>query len=147
MSAHRVYQINRMNPIVALLGLAMIIVVLFWIAKGVLRLLSLAAPLLFIATLIINYRVVLGYGKWLLDLLKRNVLFGLLAVVFSVIGFPLVTLFLFVRALSSKDKSDRLDLKKGEYIRYEEVNEDFLDISELQERNKKIDNDYNDILK
>ena len=88
----------------------------------------------------------MGYGKWLLDLLKINPLFGLLAAIFTVIGFPLVAFFLLIRAISTKDTSNRRDLRKGEYIRYEEVNEDFLDISELQEHKKKIDNDYNDVL-
>ena len=36
---------------------------------------------------------------------------------------------------------------KGEYIAYEEVDEDFLDLSDVTEQRKKLDNDYNDVLK
>ena len=46
----------------AILGL----IALFWLAKGVFFILNIIAPFLLIITLILNYKVVLGYGTWLL---------------------------------------------------------------------------------
>ena len=145
MTTQRSYQINKLNPIVLLIGVVLIIGVLFWVAKSILKLLAIAAPVILLAAVIINYRVVLGYGKWLLEAFKRNPLFGALAALFTFIGFPLVSVFLLIRAVTSKGLQNSFSQKKGEFIKYEEVQEDFLDISELKEHKKKIDNDYNDV--
>ncbi len=147
MSAHKTYRFNKVNPFIFLIGLVLIMFALLWVAKGIFQILSLAAPVLFIAALLIDYKVVARYGKWLMTTFKHNPIFGILAGVLSFIGFPVVALILLIRALSSRGLTNTANLKKGEYIEYEEVNEDFLDISEITEHNKKMDNDYNDVLK
>lgn len=147
MSSRKIYEVTKLNPFVFLLILVLFIMSLFWLTKGLLKILSFIAPVLLIGALIVNYRVVLGYGKWISDSLKRNPLFGILAIIFTIIGFPIVSAFLFVRALLSKGVGTSSVRKRGEYIKYEKVDEDFLDLSELKEHKKKIDNDYNDIVK
>lgn len=144
MSTNRSYQFSKVNPLVLLVGFVAVIIVLFWLAKKILGIISMIAPFLLIASLIINHKVVLGYGKWIVQSFKRNWIFGLVAAVFTVIGFPLVAVFLLIRALASKGivNSDKV---KGEYVSYEEVNEDFLDLTELTEKTKKTDNDYKDV--
>lgn len=145
MTTQKSYQINKLNPIVLLVGFVLVIATLFWVAKSILKLLAMAAPVIFIAALVINYKVVLGYGKWLLEAFKRNPLFGAIATLFTIIGFPLVSLFLLIRAITSKGLQNSFNTKKGEFIKYEEVKEDFLDISDIEHQKKKLDNDYNDI--
>ena len=147
MSSRKIYEFSKMNPFVLLLIFVSIIMIIFWIAKGLLKILSFVAPFLLIAAIIVNHRVVLGYGKWIVGSVKRNPLFGIIAIVFTVIGFPIVAAFLLIRALSSKGVDPTFEFRKGEYIQYEEVNDDFLDLSELKEHKKKLDNDYNDVIK
>ena len=147
MSSHRTYRFGNTNPFVILAFFAVAIFALFWIAKSILRLLTFIAPFLLIGALVLNHRVVIGYGKWLLGALKRNPLLGVVAIFFTFIGFPLVAGFLFMRALSTrKETGGVFDQKKGEYIKYEEVSDDFLDLTDLEERKKKLDDEYNDVV-
>lgn len=147
MSSRKIFEFSRTNPFVLLLVFVSIILIIFWIAKGLLQILSIVAPFLLIAALIVNYRVVLGYGKWIVGSVKRNPIFGILAIIFTIIGFPIVAAFLLIRALSTKGEDQDYEFRKGEYIGYEEVNDDFLDLSDLKEHKKKLDNDYNDVIK
>ena len=147
MSSNRIYTFEKTNPFVLIVIFAVVILGLFMIARGILKLLTFVAPVLLIAAVLINYRVVMGYVKWLVGTLRRNPLFGILAIIFSIIGFPIVSAFLLLKALSSKGVGKNYPRRKGEYIKYEEVNDDFLDLSELKEHKKKMDNDYNDVIK
>ncbi len=149
MSIERMIKITKVNPLVLLLGIALFFIALYWIAKGLFTVLSYLTPIFLIGALVLNYRVVLGYGKWLWASLMRNPLFGIVAVVLSVLGISFVSLFLFVRALSSRSGEGKYKSTKmqGDYIKYEEVEEDFLDLSELQEAKKSLDDDYNDVFK
>ncbi len=75
-------------------GIATIVagfIALFFVAKGVFWILSWIAPILFIAALIINYRVPMFYGKMLMDLLKSNLLAGVIVVGLSAVFFPIVS--------------------------------------------------------
>ncbi len=149
MSIERMIKVSRVNPLFLLLGVAVFFVALFWLAKGVFTLLSWVFPAFLIGALIINYRVVLGYVKWLFSSLKRNPVFGIIAIVLSVVGIPFVSVFLFMRALASRgmDQAAASPTKIGNYIPYEEVEEDFLDLSEIEAHKKSIDNEYNDVFK
>ena len=148
MSSHRTYRFGNTNPFVILVFFVVAIFALFWIAKSILKLLTYIAPFLLIGALVINHRVVIGYGKWLIGALKRNPVFGAVAILFTIIGFPLVAGFLFMRALSTRnDRSGGFGPKRGEYIKYEEVDDDFLDLTDLEERKKKMDDEFNDVVK
>lgn len=147
MSSNKIYKFSTINPIVGLIGFAIVVIGLFWVTKVIFKILLALAPFLLIAALFINYRVVLGYIKWLMGSVKRNPVFGIFAILFTIVGFPLVTGFLFFRALATRGVSSTMNPAKGEFIKYENVKEDFLDLSELNEHKKKMDNDYNDIVK
>ena len=147
MTTDKMYRMNKINPLMAILSLALILVILFWIAKSIFKLLSFVAPVVFIAALVINYRVVVSYGKWIGDTFSSNPIFGIAAVLFTIIGFPLVSMYLLLKAISSRGMMEQKPRVKGEYIAYEEVDEDFLDLSDVTEQRKKLDNDYNDVLK
>ena len=149
MSIERMIKVSRVNPLFLLLGVAVFFVALFWLAKGVFTLLSWIFPAFLIGALIINYRVVWGYVKWLFSSLKRNPVFGIIAIVLSVLGIPFVSVFLFMRALATRgmEQDTTSVVKTGDYIPYEEVEEDFLDLSEIEAQNKSIDNEYTDVFK
>ena len=101
MSIERMIKVSRVNPLFLLLGVAVFFVALFYIAKGIFTLLSWAFPVFLVGALILDYKVVLGYVKWLFSSLRRNPVFGIVAIVLSVIGIPFVSVFLFLRALAS----------------------------------------------
>ncbi|MEL6389249.1 MAG: hypothetical protein AAFQ02_03750 [Bacteroidota bacterium] len=137
---------KKVNPFMLLAVFVLVIVLFYFIAKGILKLLSLIAPVLFIGALLINYRVVIGYGKWIIQTYKRNVWFGLAATLFTIFGAPLVAAFLLVRALASKGFA----LPGGDsqaFTPYEEVDEtNFLDLEDVNAQRRKIEDDYRDIL-
>lgn len=84
---------------------------LFWVARGIFTILSYAAPVLIIAALIINYRVVTGYGQWLWKTLNRNPLMGIIYTALSFFGFPIVAAYLLFKAITV----NRLEKMKEEY--------------------------------
>lgn len=105
--------------------LVIVLIGLFFIARGIFWLLSVLAPILLIAAVIIDHKVVLNYVQWLVGMLKRNILVGLAAVVLSVIGYPIVFAFLLGRAIMNKrikdfDKQERA-YREGELVDFEEL--------------------------
>jgi len=142
MSNKKQFKFGGVNPLVLLIGIVIVIGLLFWVAKQVLSILSWAAPFVLIAALVINYRVVLGYGRWLIDTLKSNPIFGIIAIIFTCIGFPLVSIFLLFRALASKGIGSE---KKESFSEYEEVEDDFLDLSEIKQYEKRVQAGFADL--
>jgi hypothetical protein len=119
------FQFRSNNTWGGLIVLVILLVVLFFIARGIFKLLSFVAPILLIAAAIIDHTVIVGYVHWLVKLLKRNVLIGLGAIVLSIVGFPVVSAFLLGRALmnrkvKSMERRSRVE-RDGELIDYEEL--------------------------
>ena len=115
----------RTNGIFGFIFLVLVLVAIFFIAKGIFKLLALAAPVLIIGALIINYRTILNYFKFILSLLRRNPLGGIIAILLSIIGFPVLAFVLFGKAILDR-KVRRLQREhraqeEGEYVPYEEV--------------------------
>lgn len=134
--------------------LTLFFVALYFIAKGLFTVLSFVAPVLLILTLILDYTVVIDYGKFILNLLKNNLIVGILAVFLTVLGFPIVSGFLFFRAIvRHKLKSAmKKQEKKNAFVEYEvleeEVNdEDFLELPKVEKTPKPKDSDYDDLFK
>ena len=63
--SRRKIDVNPFNSISSILILVLLFVGLFFVAKSIFTILSWVAPIMLIATLIIDHKVVLGYGKWL----------------------------------------------------------------------------------
>jgi len=144
MTIDKIYKLSKVNPLLLLLGVGVIFISLLWIAKGLFTLFNYISPFLLIAAVFLNYRVVLGYGKWLLTSIRRNPVFGIAALVLTILGHPFVTAFLFFRSLSSRGLASSKSI--GEYVNYETVEEDdFLDLSDVKEKGKKMNQDYNDV--
>ncbi|MEO1517310.1 MAG: hypothetical protein AAFV95_19950 [Bacteroidota bacterium] len=127
MNQHKKIDVNPFNSISSILVLVMVLVVLYFIARSIFTILSYLAPVLLIIALILNYRVVVNYGKWLFNLLKKNILMGLGAVALTVIGFPVIAGFLAVKAYLYR-KVDQMQAqaeqkREGEFVDYEEVDD------------------------
>ena len=119
---------NSSNAIVGVLFLIASMFVLFWLAKSIFAILAWLAPALLIAALIIDYQSVLNYGKWLLNQLRFNTLSGILYTLLTIVGFPVVSLFLFGKSLLRKKikalEKNYTQQREGVYTEYEIVDED-----------------------
>jgi hypothetical protein len=138
-------------PIMFMVGLLLFS---FYAIKGLLTILSFVAPVLLILTFFIDREVITSYVKWVGRLLKENTIVGILAVVLSVVGFHVVSGFLFARALLRRQfrkVADRMEEERdGKLVDYEEVveEENFLDLPEPQaapRRSTTKRNDYEDL--
>jgi len=115
----------RLNGIIGFIFMVMIFVGLFFVAKGVFTVLTWIAPVLIGLALLINYRTILNYLKFMLSLLQRNPLGGIIGILLSFFGFPILAGVLFgksildrkVRKLNEAYQAE----KEGEYVEYEEV--------------------------
>ena len=99
--------------------------VLFKLLGFVFKLIWWAAPVLFIASLVIDHKVFLGYLKTVGDLFRRNWIFGLALGIASLVLFPLLSVYLLGMALfkkKMKEKRAELDERvNGKWTEYEEV--------------------------
>lgn len=68
-------------------------------ASIVVRLLYLLGPLLLIAVAILDHRVLLDYLRWIGQTLRRRFIQGILVGILSLIGYPIVSAFLLMRAI------------------------------------------------
>ena len=105
--------------------------------------LQLLAPVLLIATAIINWKVIPWYLKTVFHWLKHKTALGVVAVVFTVLGFPLVVAGLFAKALLERQAkrmtgtdTDR-PANKTEFLEYEELEEDSLEIPQVLRTRRK----------
>lgn len=113
------------NIIPALLIGIVVLFVLFKLAGIVFNLLYYVSPIILLITLFIDHKVVVGYGKWILDVMGRNVLMGVGLSLLTLVGFPIVSLFLFGKAMLKKKVKEMTqqfeDQTQGEFVEYEEV--------------------------
>lgn len=104
---------------------------LFYLTKIVFTILWYASPVLFIASLIIDHKVFLGYTKWIGGHLKRNPIVGIGAIVLSALLFPLTALFLLGKALFRKKvkeaQQEYENRTQGELIDFEVVDDHLMD--------------------
>jgi len=115
----------KFNGIIGFIFLAIMFVALFFLAKGLFTVLSWISPVLIVGALIINYRTIINYFRFVLSLLQRNPLTGIIAIILSVIGFPILSGVLFGKAILDR-KLKRLvqahqKREQGELVDYEEV--------------------------
>ena len=148
---------NPFGFFVPLLILAIFFAALFFLAKGIFWLFSYIAPVFLIATLILDYKVVVGFFQFLWKLLKEKTVFGIAAVILTFFGYPFVSAYLFFKALSSrtiKNVHKKMEQEQNTYAEYEEVvDEDttFLELPPLQtqkrDSNRPASNEYEDMFK
>lgn len=131
---HRI-NINPLSLILGFVFIGLFIMAAFYIAQGIFTLLMWLAPVLLVATLIIDYKVVLNYGKWIIAKFSRSPLSGVTWSLITVFGFPIVIAFLLFKAITQKklaEQNAQWEQNNGEYIEYVEVQEkrekDFIQI-------------------
>lgn len=131
---------------VGILVMAAVFLGLFFLAKGLFYILSWIAPVLLIATAILRYQVFIDYGKSLYKLLRNQPIFGVIAIILSVVGLPFVSLALFGKALLDrkliKFKRDRENSIHGELVNYEEM-----DLPQPERRRSTEQNDDDHLVK
>jgi thiol:disulfide interchange protein len=107
---------------------------LFFMMKGIFTVLAWAAPFLLVGAVLINYRTIINFGKWLYHLIVKNPIMGVVAVVLCVFGFPVVAGFLFGKSLF--DRKVRLLIEaqnpQEEFTEYEELSNERLELKELE---------------
>ena len=125
------------NGIVGILFFVLIAFLFVTITGGLIRLLYSWVPLvLFGGALLVNYKTVLRYVKFLVDRFKSNPGSGIIAVLLTVVFYPFVAGFLLAKAFL-----DRKIAKLGpggkpqdEFVEYEDLTEDTgLDLKPLSE--------------
>ena len=147
MTSNRRIDVNPGNSLGGIILLVLLFVGLYFIAKGIFSLLSWLAPVFLIATAFINYKVILNYGLWVINLLKKNTLMGVGMVLLTIFGYPVIAGFLFAKALLNR-KVDQItqkqeEQKHGELIDYEEIEDEPTQTLELpQMEPRKQRNDY-----
>ncbi|MBK6930048.1 MAG: hypothetical protein IPH12_03995 [Saprospirales bacterium] len=106
----------------------LLLVALYYILKGLFVVLWWAAPALVVLALVINWRAVADTGRDFLSLLQRNPLGGLLLGAVAVIGFPVLALYLFLRALGynkmqqfSRTVREQQTPAEEEFVEFEEL--------------------------
>lgn len=144
---------NNNSPFSGILGIlvgVLFILGLFYFLKFLFNLLWILLPVLLIVTAVIDYKVFISYGKWIIRLFQRNWIAGLIAGFLSVAGAPVVTLFLLGKALFQKKikeaRAAQEEQTQGEYVEFEEVDSETLDLPQLepkkQTRQTSTDDDY-----
>ncbi len=115
----------RLDGITGILILIGFLVAMYFIVKYTLIALTVVAPLMLIATLIIDRSVIFNYIKWIGSTLKSNPLLGIGAILFTIFGYTLVFPFLFGKAiLKKKFKQARQQYEnqtQGELVDFEEI--------------------------
>lgn len=145
---------NPFSSIFGIIFVLLFLVGLYFIARFIFNILYYLSPILLIATLIVDYKVVLGYAQWLIGLVKQNPLMGIGAIVLSALGFPVLTAFLLGKALFKKRiKQAQAEVRRtreGEFVEYEELEEEVQDEpielpeAKPQPRQKRDPNQYDD---
>ena len=90
---------NPFGSIISLLIIIGVLVLLIFMVTGFIKLLYLVAPVLLIATLLINYRIVADYVIGVFETFQTDIPYGIVKVLFSVLCYPFVIGGLFAKAM------------------------------------------------
>lgn len=140
------------NPIAGIIGLVVmifIVFILFQVVKSVISIMYFLGPILLIIALVLNYRVVLNYIKWLAQMIKTDTVRGLIYSALSVVGYPFVSAWLFFKAFLQyrfkRGVKTQEKAKEKEFVQYEEVEDDFLELPDLDAPKQAEGNQYDEL--
>lgn len=140
------------GSIVALLMLVGFLMVVWFFVNSLFAILSWVAPVLLLITFFLKRQVITNYISFIANTFKQNVGMGLLYSIGTFFLFPLVTGYLFVKALIAYQLEKKFGPAEEKFSQYEEVeededDEDFLDLPELEKSQGGKDfNEYEDLL-
>ena len=116
------------NIIPALIFGVIFLVALFFVARFVFNILSYLSIVFLIITLIMDYKIVVNYVKWIFSMMGKNPLFGVGLVLLTIFGHPVVSLFLFGKAMVKKKVKEmtqqfegQTERDQGEFTEYEDL--------------------------
>lgn len=146
--AQRHRQTQGRSPLGGIIGIGLVLIIAYVMFKMIFGAVSLvwsvlafAAPILFIASMFLNFDVIRDYVKMITATFRKDTGRGLLYSAGSIFGYPLLSLFLFYKAYTTrkvrKQSEQKVKNKKeGEdYVKFEEVDDedDFLELPEIEE--------------
>ena len=118
----------------AVIGLV-VLYVIFNVFAFLFKIIWWAAPIIFIASLVIDHKVFVGFIGTITKLFKRNWVFGLVAGILSIALFPLLAVYFLGMALFKKklkEKQVEIDeARNGKWTDYEDVTPPEPDVMEI----------------
>ncbi len=139
MSSSRV-NMNPFNSITSVIGVVLFFVVAYYVLKGAFFILGLITPALLIGAAILDFKVYPDYAKWIWKTLQNNPIMGILAVIGSVVALPVLSGFLFIKALFRRRlKKMGVNMDQGfpGQASNEPKEEDFVDFEIVEEEMNK----------
>ncbi|MBK7342282.1 MAG: hypothetical protein IPJ06_03665 [Saprospiraceae bacterium] len=144
---------QRLNPFSSIAGIlimALVLVGLFFVAKGIFWLLAKAAVFLLAGALIIHYKTVLDFGKWLWNTIITNPLQGIFLTALGVLLYPILFAYLFLRALVNRKVSKLQNAvrqeREGEWVDFEELETTFKQRKQRAEKTElEVSDRYSDL--
>ena len=156
--ARRIYYNSRKSgpfeSIISMVLMVLFFYLLFSFAAFVFEILWYVAPIFVVATLIIDHTIITNYVNWIFQKLKTNPVFGLGIIALTVFGFPVVSGYLLGKALlkkrivkMTKQFEQKAGGSDGEFIDYEEIDSEPLELPDLPPRSKQRmeNNKYDDL--
>ena len=125
------FQFKSYNKSNSWLGLILVFVVVFLIyiiIQSIYKLFLILAPVFLLLAAILDYRVLMKFGIVIYELLRYRTVLGILAVIFTVIGFPFVSAALFFNAFmnfktkrKSRETTKRINHKEQRNLRFHTI--------------------------
>lgn len=158
MTTQRSYQFggNNNSPFQGMVGIVigiLFFVGMFYFVKILFNILWFLLPVIIIATAIIDHKVILNYATWVGRLFQRNLIAGIAAAILTIIGAPVVGVFLLGRALLRKKikdvQTDAEQRRQGEFVEFEELESETMELPPLDTptAQQPKDSGYDDIFK
>jgi hypothetical protein len=136
---YRTQSSSPFGGIISIIFFLLFFVALFYVAKFVFLILWYVSPVIFIAALLLDFKGVTNYGKWLINLGKRNLVAGVGATLLSLVAFPLVALFLLGKALFKKKVKEMQGQFEPADGSRTPVEEDFIEYEEVVDDEPKLE--------
>ena len=132
---------TSLSPWVSVLILLALLTAFFFVAQYVYKFLFIISPIVIIATMILDYRVFVNYGRLLMAFLKQNVVVGASMIVLSAFLFPVIAAFLLGKAIIKRKigkMQEQIYRDENTFTNYEEVDDPVINVSK-NENAKKYD--------
>lgn len=128
---------TRSNNSVGCLIMGVVVVVLgFFLLRGLYTILMWVAPVLLVLALVIRWQVFPATFRNWLKTMKTNPLSGIIQVAFAVLAFPLFALYMFLLAAGGRKMEQLQDQFRTRNTTAPE--EEFADFEEIESRPKRI---------
>ncbi len=136
---------GTMGTVIGIATLALLAVIIYFVLKGFIWFIFAFAWAFLIIAALLDYKVIINFGKRLIALFKSNALYGIGATALSVLLYPFLFFILMLRAIGSKfvkrigfDLNDPLGASQEEtqYTDYEEIMDEELELKEIEFRKR-----------